>query len=216
MGQSNFDYRDPYMIRSHPKGEAETPLNPSRPKANSYTLNYKEKGKSRFKGKHSKNNKSKEANKIMSNLGKKIIFLKSKKNSIKREELSQSKQKKDFKGFQKKMKIRLDISQKMGKFRDGEAEPVALKSCSMKNTISKFKFEYPLENKNFEFRPNFKESHLKLLNESKREKSINLIYKGKSKLKRNHTTKLLRNISYYQDPPEGKYVAKKSESVRVK
>jgi hypothetical protein len=218
--QSHFDYRDPYMIRSQAKDNKflmrsqESKGGQPRKKANSYTLNYNhhENNKSKTKNKTIKLKKSKEINKISSKLGKKINLLKSKKNSIKRSEISQSKIKKEFGGFPKKMKIRLEISQKIDKF-NKKNEPVALKSCSMKNTISKFHFDFPLESKNFEFRPKFKETNLKLQNEAKREKSINLIYKGKSKLKRNHTTKMLRNISYYQEnnDVEGKYALKKSK-----
>ena len=177
-------------------------LNRNRPKANSYTLNIQnvDQKKNKFKEHQIKNNKSKEINKIKLKLGKKISFLKSKKNSIKREDSKTSKIKREFGGFHKKMKIRLDISQKIGNFRkDSESEPKALKSCSMKNTITKFKFDYPMEIRNFDIKPKFKDTKPAFLNDSRRDKSINLIYKGKSKLKRNHTTKLLRNISYYQD-----------------
>jgi hypothetical protein len=205
--KNNITLDDPLMARN-------------RPKANSYTLNTNKMNKKKIKitNKNIMDCKSKESNVKKKKMSKKISFIKSKKNSIKREDTkNKSKIKRDFGGFRKNMKIRLDISQQLGKFRkDSETEPIALKSCSMKNTISKFKFDNVLEHRHFELKPKFKEARPFLLNESRREKSINLIYKGKSKLKRNHTTKLLRNMSYYQENNvESKYGKKSNVLVYI-
>lgn len=186
----HFDLRDPYLIRSRPEDVPalrDPGLPEIRKKAISNTLPQR-----RSRKKHFENSEAKKGR-----LGKKISILKSKKNSIKRADVFKKKHRGQG-GGRKKKHICLDMSQNPSKLRHLEAEPVALKSCSMKNTVTKFRFDNPVQMRNFELRPKFRQAET-AANDSRREQSINLIYKGKARLRRNHTTKLLRNISCHRD-----------------
>lgn len=190
---THFDVRDPYMIGvgmrmdEAPSRTVSTGGVGIRKKANSNTLEQR------------KHRHIAESKKVKAKLAKKISILKSKKNSVKRTDVFKKK-KANFGGLRKKVNICLDMSQNPNKASHlTENEPMALKSCSMKNTVSKFRFDNPVQMRNFELRPKFRAPETNAGLDSRREQSINLIYKGKAKLRRNHTTKLLRNISCHRD-----------------
>ena len=128
--------------------------------------------------------KSKDSNTIVIKKSRHLGFIKSKKNSFKRGDLRQSRRNKGFGSLQRKMKIRLDMSHRLD---NDDIEYEGLKSCSMKNTVNQFKFE---KQEGFGVK---KKSDL-----AYRDKSMNLMYGTKNRLKRNHTTKLLRPYAKIQ------------------